>query len=130
MVSGEKKENTGLSPNGSPKFIYLSNHHAVFENLVCAALCQGLWREERYRKGSAEEIETIALLRPLPIHLLSPIESPALLWGLGPEWKDRRESRKQKPTVPALQMDALGFACRHLALRLPNSYLQGEAVHR
>lgn len=71
MVSGEKKENVGLSPNGSPKFIYLSNHHVVFENLVCAALCQGLWRGGRYRKRSAEEIENIALLTPLPIHLLS-----------------------------------------------------------
>lgn len=72
MVSGEKKENVGLSPNGSPKFIYLSDHHAVFENPVCAALCQGLWRGERYRKGSAEETEIIALLSPLPIHWFSP----------------------------------------------------------
>lgn len=73
MVSGEKKENMGLSPNGSPKFIYLSNPHAVFENLVCAALCQGLWRGERYRKRSAKEIENTALLTSLPRHLLSPI---------------------------------------------------------
>ena len=117
-------------PKCIPKCIHPSSQQTFFEKPMCAALYQGLWREERCGKQNAEEIENAALLKPLPVHLLSPTYSPALLWGLDPEWKDRRERRNRTLTPPALRRDEFGLAYRHLPLRFPGSYLRGEAVYR
>lgn len=78
--------------------------------------------------GNKAQEKQRMFFKPLPMHLLSPTESPTLLWGLGPEWKGR-EKKEGKSIPPALKRNEFGFASRPLSPRLPSSHLQGEALY-